>query len=146
MVPWLVNPLPPVVLASAGMLELFGHGQDIADALGVTRTRTDHIRFLVEFIARTRDFGYPSRGLTPPAEEFRFEITAPSGATWDIGPADAEQHIVGPAEDLCLLASRRRHHHDLDVKAVGADAEQWLEIAQAYRGPAGDGRTPGQFA
>jgi hypothetical protein len=30
--------------------------------------------------------------------------------------------------------------------ATGADADQWLDIAQAYRGPAGEGRRPGQFA
>src|SRR5690349_6325494 len=40
-VPWLVNPLPPAVLACAGMMELFGQGQDVADALGVRRSHTD---------------------------------------------------------------------------------------------------------
>jgi len=144
-VPWLVNPLPPVVLASAGMMEVFAHGQDVADALGATRTFTDRIAFLVHFATRTRDFGYESHGLTPPAAEFRFEVTLPSGAELAIGPADAEQRITGPAVDLCLLVSRRRHHEDLGVKAIGEQAEQWLEIAQAYRGPAGAGRTAGQF-
>src|SRR5215207_1615374 len=37
LVPWLVRPLPPGVLAAAGQMELFGHGQDIADGLGITR-------------------------------------------------------------------------------------------------------------
>lgn len=141
-VPWLVNPLPPVVLASAGMMELFAHGQDIADTLGVVRTHTDRIAYLVHFAVRTRDFGYAAHGLTPPAEEFRFEITAPSGAVWEFGPADAEQRITGDAVDLCLLVTRRRHPDDLGVKAVGELAEQWLAIAQAYRGPAGTGRAP----
>ena len=141
-VPWLVNPLPPVVLASAGMMELFAHGQDVADALGVERTHTDRIAYLAHFAVRTRDFGYLSRGLTPPEEEFRFELTAPSGATWEFGPADAEQRVTGSAVDLCLLVARRRHPDDLDVKAVGERAEEWLGLAQAYRGPAGSGRTP----
>lgn len=146
LLPWLVNPLPPVVLASAGMLELFGHGQDIADALGVRRTHTDRLAFLVGFAVRTRDFGYQARGLTPPHDEFRFELTAPSGALWEFGPTDAEERITGDAVDFCLLVTRRRHPADLAVKAVGAAAEHWLGIAQAYRGPSGAGRSPGQFA
>ena len=146
LVPWLVNPLPPTVLAAAGMMELFAHGQDIADALGVHRERTDRIRHLVTFAVRTWTFGYLARGLTPPAEEFRFELSAPSGAVWAYGPPEAAQRVVGPAVDFCLLATRRRHRDDLAVTASGPDADRWLDIAQAYRGPAGAGRSPGQFS
>ncbi|MBV2156613.1 TIGR03084 family metal-binding protein [Kitasatospora sp. SUK 42] len=145
-VPWLVRPLPAPVLAAAGMMELFGHGQDIADALGVRREATDRLRHLVQFAVITWDFGYQARQLTPPDTEFRFEITGPSGAVWEFGPADAEQRISGPALDFCLLVTRRRHRDDLALVAIGADADAWLDLAQAYRGPAGPGRTPGQFA
>jgi uncharacterized protein (TIGR03084 family) len=145
-VPWLVRPLPAPVLASAGMMELCGHGQDIVDALGAQRERTDRIGHLVAFAVRTWDFGYLARGLTPPQVEFRFELTAPSGALWAFGPQDAAQRITGPAEDFCLLVVRRRHRDDLALTATGAAADHWLDIAQAYRGPAGPGRTPGQFA
>ncbi|MDS0136207.1 MULTISPECIES: TIGR03084 family metal-binding protein [unclassified Amycolatopsis] len=145
LVPWLVNPLPPYVLACAGMMEVFAHGQDVADALGVRRERTDRIRHIAGFSVRVRDFGYEARNLTPPAEEFRFELTAPSGARWAFGPEDAAQRVTGSAEDFCLLVTRRRHRFDLDVRATGTLADQWLDIAQAYRGPAGAGRRPGQF-
>jgi len=145
-VPWLVNPLPPSVLMMAGMMEAFAHGQDIADALGVQPTRTDRIRFLVAFAVRTWDFGYLAREEPRPDVEFHYELTAPSGAVWQFGPDNASQRISGPAEDFCLLVTRRRHRDDLAVTAVGADAEHWLDIAQAYRGPAGEGRRPGQFA
>ncbi|ASO20939.1 uncharacterized protein (TIGR03084 family) [Actinoalloteichus hoggarensis] len=145
-VPWLVNPLPPAVLASAGMMELFGHGQDIADTLGIRREHTDRIRPLVVFGARTRDFGYLARGLQPPSEEFRFELTAPSGERWSLGDAAASQQVSGPAVDFCLLVTRRRHRDDLALVAQGDEARRWLDIAQAYRGPAGAGRVPGQFA
>ncbi|MFJ3338692.1 TIGR03084 family metal-binding protein [Streptomyces sp. NPDC086766] len=146
MVPWLVNPLPPVVLACAGIMELFGHGQDIADALGARREPTDRLRHLAEFAFLTRDFGYQARGMTAPSEPFRFELTAPSGEIWRIGPDDATQTVSGPAHDFCLLVTRRRHRDDLALSATGRDADQWLDIAQAYRGPAGEGRMPGQFA
>lgn len=144
-VPWLVRPLPPAILACAGMMELFGHGQDIADALGIRRTFSDRLRHLVAFAVRTWDFGYLARELPTPDVEFRFEITGPSGALWEFGPADAVNRISGPAVDFCLLVTRRRHHSDLSIEASGPEATAWLEIAQAYRGPAGEGRAPRQF-
>ncbi len=128
------------------MMELYAHGQDIADALGVTPERTDRIGNIVGFAVLTWEFGYQSRGLTPPDTEFRFELTSPSGAKWNFGPAEAEQRITGDAADFCLLVTRRRHRDDLSVTAEGPDADRWLDIAQAYRGPAGPGRRPGQFA
>jgi uncharacterized protein (TIGR03084 family) len=144
-VPWLVNPLPPAILAMAGMMEAFAHGQDIADTLGVERERTDRIWFLVAFAVRVWDFGYLARDEKPPATEFRFELTGPSGNVRTFGPEDAEQRITGSAVDFCLLTTRRRHRKDLDIQATGPDADHWVDIAQAYRGPAGEGRTAGQF-
>jgi len=146
LVPWLVRPIPPAILAGAGMMELFGHGQDIADALGVRRTHTDRLAYLVGFGVRTWEFGYLARDLTPPDAEFRFEITSPSGRLWTFGPELASQKVAGTAVDFCLLVTRRRHHLDLDITATGPEARYWLEIAQAYRGPAGEGRAPSQFA
>lgn len=145
-VPWLVRPIPAAVLAAAGMMELFGHGQDVADALGVRRQFTDRVGHVAAFAVRTWDFGYQAHGLTPPEVTFRFELTAPSGKLWEFGPADGTQRIVGPAVDFCLLVTRRRHRADLALQAYGEDADRWMDIAQAYRGPAGAGRQPGQFA
>ncbi|MGA4844415.1 TIGR03084 family metal-binding protein [Streptomyces sp. G45] len=145
-VPWLVNPLPPAVLACAGLMETFAHGQDVADALGIRREPADWLRHIAAFAVLTRDFGYQSHGLTPPAEPFRFELTGPSGQVWEYGPADAAQRISGPAHDFCLLVTRRRHRDDLALTATGGVADHWLGIAQAYRGPAGAGRRPGQFS
>ncbi|MER7729098.1 TIGR03084 family metal-binding protein [Streptomyces sp. NPDC096323] len=144
-VPWLVNPLPPTVLAAAGMMEVFAHGQDIADALGVQRKYTDRVGHLAWFGVHTRDFGYHAHKLLPPTHEFRFELTAPSHTTtWTFGPENATDRITGPAADFALLVSRRRHHTDLAIHAQGTQAKQWLPIAQAYRGPSGTGPKPNQ--
>jgi uncharacterized protein (TIGR03084 family) len=146
LLPWLVSPLPAAALATAGLMELFAHGQDVYDALGVVREPTDRIRAVVEFGVRNRDFGYLARGLTPPEGEFRFELTAPSGARWEFGPAGEARRISGPAIDFCLLVTRRRHPADLALVASESVTQRWLHLAQAYRGPAGPGRVPGQFA
>jgi hypothetical protein len=38
--------------------------------------------------------------------------------------------------------TQRRHRADLDVVALGPDADEWLDIAQAFAGPPGTGRPP----
>lgn len=144
-VPWLSRPLTASILACAGIMELFAHGQDIYDTLGLRRTYTDRVRHVVAFSLGNWEAGYLARGLTPPAVEVRFELSAPSGAVWQFGPAGAPQRITGPAVDFCLLTTRRRHRADLQVTAVGREADAWLDIAQAYRGDPGTGRAPGQF-
>ena len=145
LVPWVGRQVPAAMLASAGIMELFAHGQDIADTCAVRLERTDRIRHLVTLAVRNRDFGYLARGLTPPDEQFRFELIAPSGEVWEYGPEGARERVTGPAVDFCLLATRRRHRDDLALTASGPLADRWLDIAQAYRGGPGAGRVPGQF-
>jgi uncharacterized protein (TIGR03084 family) len=144
-VQWIVVPMSPAGLASTRLMELVGHGQDIRDALGVTWVPTDRILHVARLGARTRNFAYRIRGLEPPPQDFRIELVAPSGELWEFGPPGAPQRVIGSAADFCLLITRRRHHADLDLRAVGDDAEQWLEFAQAYAGPPSAGRAPGQF-
>ncbi len=54
--------------------------------------------------------------------------------------------MTGPALDFCLLVTQRRHRDDVAVVAEGAAADEWLDIAQSFAGPPGEGRRPGQFA
>src|SRR6266566_1387532 len=145
-VPWLVMPMSAASLATTRLMEVFAHGQDIADALGLIRGPADRIHHVARLGVRTRDFSFLARGLTPPAQEFRVELTAPSGALWVFGPDGAPQRVSGPAADFCLLVTRRRHRDDLALAAAGPEADRWLDIAQAYVGPPGPGRAPGQFA
>jgi uncharacterized protein (TIGR03084 family) len=91
---------------------------------------------------RTRDFAFSVHGLDAPAEGFRVELVAPSGEAWTWGPDGAAQTVVGSAYDFCLLVTQRAHRSDLDLDAQGADADAWLDIAQAFAGPSGPGREP----
>jgi enediyne biosynthesis protein E11 len=145
-VPWVVAAVSPATLATTRLMELFGHGQDIADALGVRPPVTDRIVHVARLGVRTRDYAFLARGLTPPAEEFRIELSAPGGEVWSWGPEDAAQGVSGPAIDFCLLVTQRRHRDDLRLVVRGADANRWLSFAQAYAGPPGPGRAAGQFS
>ncbi|HUA27711.1 MAG TPA: TIGR03084 family metal-binding protein [Streptosporangiaceae bacterium] len=144
-VPWIVAPVSPATLATTRLMEFFGHGQDIADALGVRRLVTDRIVHVARLGVRTRDYAFLARDLEPPAEEFRIELSSPGGETWSWGPEDAAQGVSGPAIDFCLLVTQRRHRDDLRLVVRGADANRWLSFAQAYAGPPGAGRAAGQF-
>lgn len=143
--PWFGPPMSAPSMATARIMETWAHGQDVADALGVRRTPTSRLRHVVHIAVRARDFAYFVNGLQPPAEQFRVELTS-AGERWTWGPEDAAQRVTGLALDFCLLATQRRHRDDCDVQAVGADADQWLGIAQAFAGPPGGGRKAGQFA
>ena len=140
--PWFGPPMSPASMATARLMECWAHGIDVADALGIALEPTDRIRNVAHLGVRTRNFAFANNGLEPPAEEFRVELTAPSGALWAWGPEGAAQSVKGNAYDFCLLVTQRRHRSDLDLVAVGADADRWLEIAQAFAGPSGEGRSP----
>lgn len=142
--PWYGPPMSAASMATARMMETWAHGQDVADALGVQREPTARLRHIARFGVRTRDFAFRLHSLEPPTEEFRVELTAPGTGTWAFGPADAAQRVSGSALDFCLVVTQRRHPADTDLRATGSDAEQWLRIAQAFAGPPGQGRQPGQ--
>ncbi|MFI6657412.1 TIGR03084 family metal-binding protein [Streptomyces sp. NPDC050523] len=140
--PWYGPPMATASMATARLMETWAHGLDVAQALGVERTPTDRLRHIVRLGVRTRDFAFGVRGLPVPFEESRVELAAPSGELWVYGPEDADNRVTGPALDFCLLVTQRAHRSDLALEAVGEDADQWLDIAQAFAGPPGDGRPP----
>ncbi|MQA12361.1 MAG: TIGR03084 family protein [Pseudonocardiaceae bacterium] len=143
-VPWYVTSMSAASMATARLMEVWAHGQDVADALDVVRAPTARLRHVAHLGARTRDFAFQLRQLTPPAAEFRIELSAPEGSLWTWGPAEAEQRVTGPALDFCFLVTQRRHRDDTELVADGADAGTWLDIAQAFAGPPGEGRAPGR--
>lgn len=140
--PWFGPPMSPASMATARLMETWAHGQDVADALGVQRTPTARLRHVAHLAVRTRGFAYTMHGMEPPTAEVRVELTAPDGTSWSFGPEGAEQTVSGRALDFCLLAVQRVHRDDTDLVATGPDADQWLEVIQAFAGPPGDKRAP----
>jgi uncharacterized protein (TIGR03084 family) len=142
--PWYGPQMSASTMATARLMETWAHTTDVADALGVRRVPTGRLRHVAHLGVRTRDFAYGVRGLPPPAEPFRVELVGPDGTIWAWGPEDAAQRVTGPALDFCLLVTQRIHRDDTDLVAVGSDSQAWLDIAQAFAGPPGDGRKPGE--
>lgn len=145
--PWFGPPMAPASMATARIMETWAHTQDIADALGRPHPPTGRLRHIAHLGVRARDYAYRAHGLDAPGREFRVELTPPGGGEpWTWGPPGAAERVTGPAHDFCLLVTQRRHRADLLLRAEGAEADRWLDVAQAFAGPPGEGRQPGQFA
>lgn len=141
-IPWYGMPMSAAGTATARIMEMWAHGADVADALGVRREPSPRLRHVVRIGVRARDYAYAVHGLEPPGEEFRVELTAPDGELWTYGPEGAAQRVTGDALDFCRLVTQRVHRDDADVRAEGPDAAHWLTIAQAFAGTPGAGRKP----
>jgi uncharacterized protein (TIGR03084 family) len=133
-------------MATARIMETFGHGQDILDTLGIRRVPTARLRHVAHIGVRTVGYAFAVHDRPAPDEPFRFELTGPDGDLWTWGPADAANRITAPALDFCLLVTQRRHPDDLRLIVTGEQASEWVPIAQAFAGPPGAGRQPGQVA
>ena len=141
--PWFGPPMSAASSVTARIMETWAHGQDIADALGVTREPTGRLRHIAHIGVRALPFSYVVNGLAPPSEPVRVELAWSDGQVWAWGPEGAANLVTGPALDFCLLVTQRRHRDDTAIQARGPVADQWLGIAQAFAGPPGPGRQPG---
>lgn len=124
---------------TARLMECWAHGQHIVDAVGATRQPTDRLQHIARLGFITRKWTYLNRGIEVPDTEVRVELDAPSGVTWTFGPDDADQSVVGPAEDFCLVVTQCRHVDATSLAVSGDDAHDWMAKAQAFAGGATDG-------
>jgi uncharacterized protein (TIGR03084 family) len=143
--PWYGPDMSALSFVTARLMETWSHGLDIVDVVGFERPDTDRLRHVVFLGVRTRAFSYVNRGLASNTTPVYVALTAPSGAIWTSGKPDAENRVTGAARDFCRVVTQRRHVADTDLTVTGAAAEEWMRLAQAFAGPPGQGRKPGQF-
>ena len=143
--PWYGPEMGAVSFITARLMETWSHGLDVVDVVGIARPDTDRLRHVVFLGVRTRPFSYVTRGLTPDTTPVHVELTSPSGATWTHGEPGSDNRITGSARDFCRVVTQRRHVADTDLRITGPAAEEWMRLAQAFAGPPGEGRRPGQF-
>ena len=144
-VPWFGPDMSAPAALTARIMETWAHGQDVADALGVTRMPTRALRQVAHICVRALPNSFRTRRLPVPDAPVRVVLTGPDGDEWVWGDEGATESVTGAAEDFCLVATQRRHVADTRLEIRGAVAEQWMAIAQAFAGPAGAGRRPRQF-
>jgi uncharacterized protein (TIGR03084 family) len=144
--PWFGPDMSAASFVTARVEETWGHGQDVADALGVAWTDTDRLRHVAHLGVITRGYSFTNQGRPAPTDDVRVELTSAGGARWTWGDAAATNCVRGRAIDFCRVVTRRRHVADTRLVVEGPIAMAWMTIAQAFAGPPGAGRHPGQFS
>jgi len=130
--------------ASARLMEVWAHGQDIYDLLRRQRVHHDRIRAIAELGVRTFSFTFTNRGLKPPGSKPHVRLVAPSGSTWEWNPPDDANHIAGSAIEFCHVVTQGRNILDTRLDVVGEAASQWMSIAQCFAGRPSDPPAPGE--
>ena len=131
-VPWGIGMRPPS-LVTARLMETWAHGLDVRAALGVEARDTDRLAHVAWLATRALPYAYSVAGREPPAEPLRVELTLPSGAAWNMGPADAVNRITGPAGEYCrVFVHRLQPARATAVHAEGPAAIDALAVARAF--------------
>lgn len=144
-IPWYGPAMAARSFITARLMETWAHGQDIRDALGIAPEVSDRLRHVAHIGVRARTFAYANNRRELPAADVRVELRGPSGDLWTWGDDAAVDSIRGEAIDFCLMVTQRRHVSDTALEVNGPLAHDWVSIAQAFAGPPGPGRKPGQF-
>ncbi|MCU1388150.1 MAG: wyosine base formation [Ilumatobacteraceae bacterium] len=139
-VPWYGPDMTVASSVTARIMETWAHGQDIVDTVGAQRAPSPRLRHVAFLGWRALPFSFAAHDRHVPTEPVRVEVD-----DLVFGPAEATNVVRGTALDFCLLVTQRRHLADTDLRAEGPVAAEWLTIAQAFAGPPGSGRRPGQF-
>jgi len=144
--PWYGPSMGAVSFLTARLMETWSHGLDVVDVVGIERPDSDRLRHVTFLGMQTRPFSYSNRGLEPPLVPVRVELQAPGGETWTFGEESESDTIRGSATDFCRVVTQRRHLADTALEVRGPAATEWMSLAQAFAGPPGKGRAPGEFA
>lgn len=131
-VPWGLGMRPPSFV-TARLMECWAHGLDVHSALGSAAADTDRLRHVVWLSIRALPYAFGAAGRQQPPGDLRVELRAPSGATWEYGPADAPNRIAGSAGEFCrLFVHRLRLSESTTLAHEGAGAQAALEVARAF--------------
>ena len=137
-VPWYGPSMSLASFTTARIMETWAHGQDIRDAVGAPPEVGARLRHVIHLGVGARPYSFAAHGITDPGDPVAVMAEAPDGGTWTWGPDDAatQNRIAGPALHLALVFTQRRHQSHTAVVVTGSVAQQWLDIAQAFAGPA----------
>jgi uncharacterized protein (TIGR03084 family) len=144
--PWYGPSMSAASFISARLMETWSHGLDVVDVVNVARPDTDRLQHIVHIGVAARPFSYQIRNLAMPPDTVLVEVASPTGQRWLYGDPGSTNRISGSATDFCRVVTQRRHLADTNLLVEGPAAQEWMAIAQAFAGPPGRGRQPGEFA
>lgn len=119
----------------ARQMETWAHGQAIFDVLGLERDDKDRIRNICHLGVTTYSWTFRNRGETPPLPKPYVRLTAPSGAAWEWNEPQEDNIVSGSAVEFAQVVTQTRNIADTKLETIGANAEQWMAMAQCFAGP-----------
>lgn len=140
--PWYGPQMSARSFATARMMEVWAHGQDIFDVLGKRRAPTARLKHIAHIGFTTFGWTFVNRKRPVPDSVPHVALTGPDGSTWTWGEPSTSNFVSGNAEDFCLVVTQRRNVADTGLR-YGGSAAQWLPIAQCFAGPPADPPAPG---
>ena len=143
--PWYGPPMSARSFATARMMEVWAHGQDIYDVLGKRRAPTTRLKHIAHIGVTTFGWTFVNRKLPVPVVVPHVVLKGPDGSTWTWGEPSSTDFVSGDAEEFCLVVTQRRNIADTALH-FGGSAAQWLPIAQCFAGPPADPPAPGGSA
>ena len=127
---WAAAPLKPRTLATTRLAEHWAHALDITEALGIESPDTDRLRHIAWLGHATLPYAMRLAGLEP--VEVHCSLTAPSGARFTYGPADAPNTITGEMAAFCRVGARRLAAANSGLATEGPDADAALRELRNY--------------
>lgn len=133
-------------MLTARLMENWAHAHDIADAVSLPVVPTMRLRHVAHIGVRAMPFAFAAHKRDLPRGDVYVALRAPDGTLWTWGEENAASLVTGDVLGFCQAVTQRRHITDCSLTTVGELATEWMSIAQAFAGPPGVGRTPGQFS
>jgi uncharacterized protein (TIGR03084 family) len=123
------------MFATARQMEVWSHGHDVYDVLGLDRQPTDRLENIAVIGVRTFGWTFVNRGLEPPPVPPHVRLTSPSGAVWQWHEGSAAGSVTGSALEFCQVVTQVRNVADTALAVTGPVAQRWMAIAQCFAGP-----------
>lgn len=123
------------MFATARQMEVWSHGHDVYDILGLDRMPTDRLENIAVIGVRTFGWTFVNRGLPVPPAPPHVRLEAPSGAVWQWHEGSAAGRVAGSALEFCQVVSQVRNVADTRLDVSGDTATRWMAIAQCFAGP-----------
>ena len=146
---WFGPDMSRLAFAAARQMEVWAHGQDVLDTLGLSRPAEPRIRHICELGVRTFGWSFVNRDLDVPKRP-TVALVGPADEDWR-WPGENEREnegadaglVSGTAHDFALVVTQRRNAADTGLVAQGEPARHWLEFAQCFAGAPQDHPPPG---
>lgn len=120
--PWTVGPMSPSMLGTVLTMETWTHHYDVRAPRELPYEPTPAIRDVAFMAWKTLPWAVSMAG--GDHRPVRFELDAPDGSRWSIGPDGAEDVVRGEAVELCLVAVQRKPLEEAATLRADGEAAQ----------------------